>query len=73
MEGRILQAYEARRGTVVWVREGHWKKDFAGMYGTIQKILGNSEYAVVEVMLEDRRLELFWLADLSVADGDIAV
>ena len=68
-----MEAYEARRGTMVLVREGHWKTVFAGMYGTIQKVLGNSEYAVVDVLLEDGRLELFWLSDLSVVDEDIAV
>ena len=72
-EVNILEAYEARRGTVVRVREGHWKSDFAGMYGTIQKVLGNSEHAVVDVLLEDGHLELFWLSDLSVVDEDIAV
>jgi hypothetical protein len=32
---KLLQAYEARRGTVVRVREGHWKSQFAGMRGTV--------------------------------------
>jgi hypothetical protein len=69
-----LQAMEARRGTMVRVREGHWKKVFAGMYGTVQKVLGNSEHAVVvDVLLEDGHLELFWLTDLSVVEEDIAV
>jgi hypothetical protein len=60
-----LQAYEARRGKVVHVRHGHWKDEFAGMRGTIQEHWGNSEYAAVEVLLEDGSYELFWLADLS--------
>ena len=70
-----MQAYEARRGTVVWVREGYWKNDFAGMRGTIQRCWGNSEHAAVDVLLEDGRSELFWLPDLAVVDGegDIAV
>jgi hypothetical protein len=70
-----LQAYEARRGTVVRVREGHWKNDFAGMRGTIQRCWGQSEHAAVDVLLEDGRSELFWLPDLAVVDGegDIAV
>jgi hypothetical protein len=61
----LLQAYEARRGKVVHVRHGHWKDEFAGMRGTIQEHWGNSEYAAVEVLLEDGSYELFWLADLS--------
>jgi hypothetical protein len=68
-----LQAYEARRGTLVRVREGHWKHEFAGMLGTIQRCWGQSEHASVDVLLEDRRSELFWLSDLEVADEAIAV
>jgi hypothetical protein len=68
-----VQAYEARRGTVVRVREGHWKSQFAGMRGAVQRIWGNSEHAAVDVLLEDGRSELFWLTDLSVVDEGIAV
>ena len=70
-----MQAYEARRGTVVRVRGGHWKNDFAGMRGTVQNLWGQSEHAAVDVLLEDGRSELFWLSDLAVVDGegDIAV
>ena len=63
-----MQAYEARRGRVVQVRHGHWKGDLAGMRGTIQERWGNSEHAAVEVLLEDGRSELFWLADLDEVD-----
>ena len=69
----FLEAYEARRGTVVLVRDGHWKSQFAGMTGTIQACWGQSEHAAVDVLLEDGRTELFWLPDLSVLDDDIAV
>ena len=68
-----VERYEARRGTVVRVREGHWKSQFAGMHGTIQKCWGNSEHAAVDVLLEDGRSELFWLSDLEAVDVDIAV
>ena len=68
-----MQANEARRGTIVRVREGHWKSQFAGMRGTVQNCWGNSEHAAVDVLLEDGRSELFWLSDLSVVDEDIAV
>jgi len=68
-----MESYEARRGTVVRVREGHWKAEFAGMRGTIQERWGNSEHAAVDVLLEDGRSELFWLPDLAVVDEDIAV
>jgi len=57
----------------VRVRERHWKSEFAGMYGTIQKCLGGSEHAAVDVLLEDGHLKLFWLADFSVVHEDIAV
>jgi len=54
------------------VREGHWKVEFAGMFGTIQKCWGNSEHAAVDVLLDDGRLELFWLPDLYVVDDEDA-
>jgi hypothetical protein len=50
-----LQAYDARRGTVVLVREGYWKSQSAGMRGTVQNLWGQSEYAAVDVLLEDGR------------------
>ena len=68
-----MEAYDARRGTVVRVKEGHWKSEFAGMLGTIQSCSGQSEHAVVDVLLQDRRSELFWLSDLAVADRAVAV
>jgi hypothetical protein len=55
------------------VKEGHWKSQFAGMHGTVQNCWGNSEYAAVDVLLEDGRSELFWLTDLSVVDEYIAI
>jgi hypothetical protein len=57
----------------VRVRDGHWKSPFAGMHGTIQKGWGQSEYAAVDVLLEDGRSELFWLPDLKAVAEDIAV
>jgi len=42
------------------------------MFGTIQKCWGNSEHAAVDVLLDDGRLELFWLPDLSVVDDEDA-
>jgi hypothetical protein len=69
----LLQAYEARRGKVVQVRNGHWKDEFAGMRGTIQERWGDSEHAAVEVLLVDGRSELFWLPDLSEVDEPITV
>jgi hypothetical protein len=65
--------YEARRGTVARVREGHWKTEFAGMHGTIQRRWGNSEHAAVDVLLDDGRSELFWLPNLEPVAQDIAV
>src|SRR5215216_2065981 len=72
---KLLESYEAHRGTVVRVREGHWKSQFAGMRGTVQNLWGQSEHAAVDVFLEDERSELFWLPDLAVVDreGYIAV
>jgi hypothetical protein len=69
VEVNIMEAYAARRGTVVRVREGHWKAEFAGMLGTVQARWGNSEHAAVDVLLENGRSELFWLPNLEVVDG----
>lgn len=71
--GKVLQAYEARRGSAVRVKDGHWKSEFRGMHGTIQWRSGQSEHAVVEVLLEDGRLELFWPPNLEGIERDIAV
>ena len=68
-----MQAYDARRGTMVRVREGHWKGQFAGMRGTVQGLWGQLEHVIVDVLLEDGRRGLFWLPDLAVVDEDIAV
>ncbi len=66
-----LEAYEACRGTLVRVREGHWKTEFAGMLGTVEACWGQSAYAAVDVRLEDGRSELFWLSSLDVVEGAI--
>ena len=68
-----MEWYEARRGTLVRVRDGHWKADFAGMLGTIQHCWGRSEYAAVDILMEDGRLEQFWLPNLDAVDEVIAV
>ena len=73
MEVHILEPYDAGRGTLVRVREGHSKTDFAGMLGTGQKVWAQSEHAAVDVRMEDGRLELFWLPNLDAADEDVAV
>jgi hypothetical protein len=68
-----LQANEARKGTIVRVKEGHWKSQFAGMKGTVQNLWGHSEHAAVDVLLDDGRSELFWIPDLSVVDENMAI
>ena len=68
-----MESYEAHRGTVVRVRGGHWKSQFASMSGTIQKPWVSYAHGAVNVLLEDGSLRLFWLSDLSVVAEDIAV
>ena len=63
-----MQADEARGGTVVRVRNGHWKSQFGGMRGTIQKPWVSYAHGAVNVLLEDGSLRLFWLSDLSWVD-----
>jgi hypothetical protein len=66
-----LEAHQACRGTLVRVREGHWKTEFAGMLGTVEDCWGQSAYAAVDVRLEDGRSELFWLSSLDVVDEEV--
>lgn len=68
-----MQCYEAGREMMVRVKEGHWKSQFAGMRGTIQKCWGNAGHAAVEVLLEDGCSEIFWLPDLYMVEEDIAI
>lgn len=69
----LIEAHEASKGTAVRVREGHWKAEFSGKRGTVREVWGDSEHAAVDVLMEDGRLELFWLPNLDVVEGDIAV
>ncbi len=69
----FLESQEARTGVAVRVKEGYRKRSLVGMRGTVQKCWGHPDYAAVDVLLEDRRSELFWLPDLEVADEAIAV
>jgi hypothetical protein len=69
-----LESHEALSGTVVRVREGHWKSHLAGMRGTVQEgRVGYVPAGAAEVLLEDGSLRFFWLSDLSVVDEDIAI
>ncbi len=43
------------------------------MLGTVQKCWGTSEHAAVDVVMEEGRLELFWLPNLDAVEGDIVV
>jgi hypothetical protein len=56
-----LQANEARRGTVVRVREGHWKRQFAGMTGTVQNSAGE--------ILNMRLWTLYWKTGIRSCSG----
>src|SRR5215203_6130441 len=69
---RVLESHEALSGTVVRVREGHWKNGFSLMRGTIQELWASYAPAgATEVLLEDGSLRLFWLRDLVVVDESI--
>ena len=68
-----MEWYEAQKGTAIRVREGHPNGEFAGMRGTIHESWVSVAHGAVDVLLEDGSLRLFWLADLSVVDDDIAV
>jgi hypothetical protein len=62
----LLETQEARTGTTVRVKEGYRKRDLVGMRGTVQKCWGHPDYAAVDVLLEDGRMELLWFHQLEV-------
>ena len=68
-----MESSEAHKGTVVRVRDGDWKSQFAGMRGTIQKPWVSYAHGAVNVLLEDGSLRSFWLPDLAMVNEDIAV
>ena len=68
-----MQSYDAHKGTVVRVRVGHQRRQFAGMVGSFLACWGLSEHAAVVVLLEDGRSELFWLPDLEMVEKAFAV
>lgn len=72
-EANGVEAYEAHRGTVVRVRVDYRNDEVAGMRGTIRESWVSCAHGTVDVLLEDGSLRLFWIADLSVVDEDIAV
>jgi hypothetical protein len=48
------------------------KPEFEGMLGTIKNCYGDPGYPVLDVQLEDGRLELFWIHQLEKAEVDFA-
>jgi hypothetical protein len=62
----FLESQEARTGAVVRVKEGYRKTDLVGLRGTVQKCWGHPDYAAVDVVLEDGRMELLWFHELDV-------
>ncbi len=59
-----MQAHEPRLGMLVRVREGHWKRRYNGMVGTVEHRWGHPDYPALDVRLDDGRLELFWFHEL---------
>ena len=62
-----MEPYDARRGTLARVREGHWKSRFDGMRGTVEHRWGHPDHPALDVRLEDGRLQLFWFHELDKA------
>ena len=67
-----METREARTGTTVRVKEGYRKRDLVGMRGTVQKCWGHPDYAAVDVLLEDGRMELLWSRELDVVPESAA-
>jgi hypothetical protein len=68
----VLEPQEARTGAVVRVKEGYRKRDLVGLRGTVRKCWGHPDYAAVDIMLEDGRMELLWVHELDVVRGSEA-
>ncbi len=67
-----MQSQEARTGAMVRVKEGYRKSDLVGLRGTVQKCWGHPDYAAVDVLLEDGRIELLWFHQLEVVEQNDA-
>lgn len=61
-----MQHYEPHLGMKVRVQNGLWRKEFAGLRGTVEHRWGSPDYPALDVRLEDGRLELFWFHELDV-------
>jgi hypothetical protein len=59
-----MRSEEARVGARVRVRSGYRKAELWGTHGTIAKVWGSPNYAVVEVRLDGGRSELLWRHEL---------
>lgn len=63
-----MELQEARTGAVVRVKEGYRKRDLVGMRGAVQRCWGHPDYAAVDVLLEDGRMELLWFHQLEMVE-----
>ena len=65
--------YEPHPGMLVRVKQRHWRSEFGGMVGTVERRWGNAEHPALDVRLEDGSLELFWFHELDeVSEPDVA-
>ncbi len=59
-----MMSQEALIGMRVRVREDYRSAHLRGQKGTIKNRWGDPNYVALEVLLDDRRLELFWHHEL---------
>ena len=59
-----MEPYEAYKGTAVRVKEGHRRRSFCGVVGTVEHSWGDPLYPALDVRFEDGRTELFWFHEL---------
>jgi hypothetical protein len=65
-----MQWHEVRPGMKVRVKEGHWKSQYDGMSGTVERWWGHPDHPALDVRLENGRLELFWFHELDKVQGE---
>jgi hypothetical protein len=63
-----MQPHEALIGMRVRVLESDRRAELRGMFGRIEHRFGQPEYLVLDVLLDDGRLELFWAHKLESAE-----
>jgi hypothetical protein len=64
----MMRPHEPHPGMPVRVKERHWKSEFGGMLGTVERRWGHPDFPALDVRFGDGRSELFWFHELEKPD-----